>query len=144
MGRKNEAEKILRQAIQFTKEPGVLYYSLGLLLAEQQRLQEAVVHLAKAAALMPNHSRVHYNHGLLLQHLGKTSQAKTAFLKAYQLNTNDQSTLRALTILHIQQHQWEKAYPYAKQLNRLYPYSPEIYRMLKYIQNQRIPHDSKH
>lgn len=142
MGRKSEAEKILRQAIQFTTEQGILYYSLGLLLAEQHH-QEAVAHLAKAAALMPNHLRVHYNYGLLLQRLGKTSQAETAFLKAYQLNTNDQSILTALATFHIQQHQWEKAYPYAKQLNQLYPYNPEIYRMLKYIQEQRIPHNSK-
>ncbi|MDM8561068.1 tetratricopeptide repeat protein [Candidatus Parabeggiatoa sp. HSG14] len=143
MKRKNEAEKTLRQAIQFTTDQGILYYSLGLLLAEQQRPEEAVTHLAKATTLMPNHQRVHYNYGLLLQRLGKISLAETAFLKANQLNTNDQSILSALATLHIQQHQWEKAYTFAKRLNQLYPYNQEIYQMLKYIQKQRISHKSE-
>ena len=142
-GRKKEAEKIFRRALESTTDQGMLYYSLGLLLAEQKRREEAVANLAKAAALMPNHPRVHYNYGLLLQHLGQIPKAKTALLRALQLSATDPSILHAVVIFYMQQHQWEQASTYAKQLVQLYPNAPEPRRMLNYLQKKKMSRDYK-
>ncbi len=71
MGRNAEAERVLREGINQAPGEGELYYSLGLLLAEEKRYPEAASNLGRTAKLIPKRPRVHYNHGLTLQHLGR-------------------------------------------------------------------------
>jgi hypothetical protein len=54
-------ERVLREGIARTPKEGRLHYSLGLLLAEELHLSEAAAELEKAAELLPDDSRVHYN-----------------------------------------------------------------------------------
>jgi len=137
MGRNADAEQVLREGIKRAPKEGELYYSLGLLLAEEQRYPEAATNLGKAAELMPTRTRVHYNHGLALQHLGGKSGAETALLKAYRLDQNDTSVIQALAILYIQGRQWDQAATYAKKLTHLYPNEPGPRRMLEQINKAR-------
>ncbi len=134
MGRNAEAKRVLREGINRATKEGELYYSLGLLLAEEKRYPEAASNLEKAAELMPNRARVHYNHGLALQTLGRRSSAETALLKAHRLSENDPSVLHALAIFYIQGRQWKRATIYAERLIRLYPNEPGPRRMLEQIQ----------
>ncbi len=136
MGQNADAEQVLREGIKQAPKEGELYYSLGLL-AEEQRYPEAAANLGKAAELMPTRARVHYNHGLALQHLGRKSGAETALLKAYRLDENDPSVIQALAILYIQGRQWDQAATYAKTLTQLYPDEPGPRRMLKQINKAR-------
>ncbi len=137
MGRNADAEQVLRDGIKRAPKEGELYYSLGLLLAEGQRYPEAATNLGKAGELMPARVRVHYNHGLALQHLGRRFGAETALLKAYRLDKNDPSVIQALAILYIQGHQWDRAASYARKLIRLYPNEPGPRRMLEQIDRAR-------
>ena len=52
-GKNAEAEQVLREALKNSPEQGEVYYSLGLLLAEEQRLEEAEVYLRQAAQAPP-------------------------------------------------------------------------------------------
>ena len=60
--RKAEAEALFREVTQLEPAMGEVSYSLGLLVAEdERRLAEAVDLLAKAAELAPENPRIHYN-----------------------------------------------------------------------------------
>jgi predicted CXXCH cytochrome family protein len=136
-GRNQEAEQLLRTGIEYAPEEGELYYSLGLLLAEEQRFEQAAEALDDAAKRLPKRLRVHYNHGLTLQHLGRMSDAEQALQKAYWLDRNHSEVLQALVILHAQQQQWQQAYPYAQQLAEQYPDVPQVQDMLEEINTLR-------
>jgi Flp pilus assembly protein TadD len=70
--------------------------SLGLLLAELGRIDEAAEQLLRAAALRPDAARIHFNLGLVLQQLGRLDQATAPLSRAAELAPDDPSTLHAL------------------------------------------------
>lgn len=119
--RNADAEHGLREGLQMVPQDGEIYYALGLLLAEEQRLVEAVDMLRQATHLRPNWPRVHDNYGLTLQHLGRRPAAEVALLDAHRLSPQASSILKALAIFYIQGQQWDKAEPHANELVRLYP-----------------------
>ncbi len=120
------AEKHLRAAITARPDMGEAHYSLGLLLAENPaRIQEAADHLGKAAALTKTNARMHYNHGLALQRLGRNVDAEAALRAAYQFDPGADAA-NALLVLHVQQKQWIRALPYARRLAELFPGDVEL------------------
>jgi len=86
---------VLRQAIAFSPENGEAYYSLGLLLAEDDRVSEAVDELASAARLLPR-ARVLYNYGIALQQLGRLAEAEDALLAGEKLSPRDTALVERL------------------------------------------------
>jgi predicted CXXCH cytochrome family protein len=139
MNRNGEAERVLRDGIQHVPNQGELYYSLGLLLAEERRLEEAAGELGKAAELLPHRARVRYNYALALQHLGRRAEAETALLQAYQTDSRDPGIVHALAIFYAQQQQWERALPYAQKLIELAPGEPGPRQLMQQIQERVRP-----
>lgn len=83
-GKNGKAELQLREIIALEPENGEAYYSLGLLLAEINRFEEAVSFLSQAADLLPYHPRVRYNYSLALRHLGRNQEADAEMSKLYR------------------------------------------------------------
>ncbi len=136
-GRKDEAEQQFRKVIELEPELAEAYYSLGLLLAEnEQRLEEASRFLAEAAKLAPQNPRIHYNYGLALQKLGRADEAEKALRAAHQLSPTSTDFLNALAILYTQQKDWERARAYAEQLIQLEPGNPQWGALLEFIQRE--------
>jgi tetratricopeptide (TPR) repeat protein len=144
LGCNQEAEPLLRKMIEFYQglggddyqsELGELNYSMGLLLSEMNRLQEAVDYLHQASQIMNERARVQYNYGLALQHLQRYPDAERALIKAQRLEPDEPRFVHALVIIHLQQNQWKKALPYAKRLVELSE-DPAAKELLGYIQNQ--------
>lgn len=136
-GRKAEAEKLFREVIRQEPKMGEVYYSLGLLVAEDdKRLAEAVDLLAKAADLVPQNPRIHYNCGLALQKLGSVQEAEEMLLAAHKLSPQSTDYLHALAIFYTQQKQWDRALASAKELTRLEPNNPNWGHLLAEIQRQ--------
>jgi len=125
------------------------HYSFGLLLGEdKQRLKEAAEQLGEAVRVLPQEApgrydplaaqrslrkaRMHYNHGLTLQHLAEqddtqralTDDAEKALKAAYDLSPGDPDFLAALAVFYRQQKRWDQAGQYAGQLARLHPRDP--------------------
>ncbi len=100
---------------------GELQYSLGLVLAEEGRIDEAAAALAKAAKLLPERARVHYNLGLALQQLGRRQPAEAALLQAQKLDPGDPAICYALAIFYAQGRQYAQALPWAEKLLVLDP-----------------------
>ncbi|MEN6498085.1 MAG: tetratricopeptide repeat protein [Thermoguttaceae bacterium] len=139
-GRKGEAESLFREVIRQEPKMGEVYYSLGLLVAEDdKRLEEATGLLAKAAELVSDNPRIHYNHGLALQKLGRPQKAEEAILAAHKLAPQNTDYLHALAILYSQQKQWDRAIASVEQLRRLEPSNPNWGRLLSEIQRLSQP-----
>ena len=133
-GRNAEAETVLREGLQYAPDEGELHYSLGLLLAEEDRLEEAVDSLGRAAALVPARARIRFNYGLALQQRGRLDAAETAFREARTLDAGDPDILVALTRLLMDQQRWNEARDTATDLVRLLPTAPGPQRLLNDIQ----------
>jgi Flp pilus assembly protein TadD len=124
--RNDEAERELRSALETSErfpvaseeaDPrGELYYSLGLLLAETGRLEEAERELARAAEVFPNRSRIRYNRGLALQQLGRRGEAEKELLEAESLAPDSPDMPNALAILNLQAGRPARALPHAERL----------------------------
>ena len=138
LGRNAAAEAVLRDGIDRVPDDGELHYSLGLLLAEEQRLDEAAERLGQAVALIPDRVRVAYNHGLALETLGRLAEAETAFLEANRRAARDPDVLLALARILMRQAEWDRAQDYARQLLAVDPGSPAGQRMANEIQLRRL------
>ncbi len=138
LGRNTAAEAVLRDGIDRVPDDGELHYSLGLLLAEEQRLDEAAERLGQAVALIPDRVRVAYNHGLALETLGRLAEAETAFLEANRRAARDPDVLLALARILMRQAEWDRAQDYARQLLAVDPGSPAGQRMANEIQLRRL------
>ena len=138
LGRNAEAERILRDGIARAPDNGELHYSLGLLLAEEQRLDEAAESLGQAVVLIPGRVRVAYNQGLALETLGRLAEAEAAFLEAGRRDARDADVLLALARILLRQGELERAADYARQLIAVDPGSPAAQRMANEIQLRRL------
>jgi predicted CXXCH cytochrome family protein len=120
-GNNAEAEKLFREVVKLEPKWDEGYYSLGLLLAEQEgRLSEAAEALGKAVELSPRHSRMQYNYGLALDKLGKTAEAE----KHLRLSADLEPTpdcLYALVNVLVERREWKDAVSVAERLERLSP-----------------------
>jgi tetratricopeptide (TPR) repeat protein len=76
---------------------------------------------------------VQYNYALALQHGGQTDKAGEVLRAAHGLDRNDPDILQALIVFHMQNQQWDQAYPYAERMAQLYPNAPEVQRTLEQI-----------
>ena len=79
------AEALLRRAIDLDPNRVEGYWSMGLLLARQQRYPEALVFFEKIAALAPQDPQVHACLGNLYERLGRAEEAQEHFDEYDQL-----------------------------------------------------------
>ena len=107
-GKNADAVREFKNAIRVQPDNASAWYSLGLLLAEMDELQEAKIYLAKAAELGGN-PRYYYNLGLVYQNLEQNIEAEAAFKKALAIDPASEANLYALAILYLQHGQSKKA-----------------------------------
>lgn len=110
LGPNQDAAREFLEAIERAPGERELQYSLGLLLAEEERLEDSLRALGEAVRVLPEHARVHYNYGLALQQLGRLEEAEAAMLNAHRLDSVDPDVLQALVAFYAQQRQRDHAY----------------------------------
>jgi tetratricopeptide (TPR) repeat protein len=126
LGKKKEAEQEFREVIRLAPKLGEAYYSLGLLIAEDEtRLDEAAKLLATACDQLPQNPRIHYNRGLAEQKLGHAKEAEASLVRATQLAPGQADYLHALAVFYSQQKSWRKSLACAAELIRLAPQNPQ-------------------
>ncbi len=92
------AEQLLKQAIDAHRRHGPAQVSLGLLLARQGRLTEAVDALSMAVKINPKDATGHFNLGSALKQLGRSDQALRAYARAVQLAPHVAATHNGLGV----------------------------------------------
>jgi tetratricopeptide (TPR) repeat protein len=133
-GRNRMAEQQFRAAIGYEAGAGELYYSLGLLLVEEQRFKEAAGFLKTAVDLLPQRARVQYNYALLLQKLDRHDEAQAVLESAGQLDPQDRDIVYALVVFYTQDGKWQDALRYARELQSLEPDNPATARLIERLE----------
>ena len=139
-GRNREAEKFLREAIQYQPKWGQVYYSLGLLLAEDKsRLSEAVRNLEKAAAYSRDNPRIFHNLAIAYWQQDKVDSSVNSFLRAIELVPDNPEFIQNLVQLLMQKNRWSEAHTYAKKLQAILPGNSQVTAIISQIESRLQP-----
>jgi tetratricopeptide (TPR) repeat protein len=84
-GRGNLAIEYIRQAVRIRPDYAEAHSNLGMVLAVQEKLAEAVVSYEEALRLKPDLAETHNNLANLLRHQGKLEQAVASYQKALHI-----------------------------------------------------------
>ena len=133
LGGKDETEVLLREVVESHPELDEVLYSLGLLLAEKKQYVAAAQYLAAAAAGMPDHARVHYNLGMLLDFLQRDTAAQSALLRALELEPVNMQYLNAVAEFYLKRHRYREAKKIAESMIATQPSNHLGQDLLKYI-----------
>jgi tetratricopeptide (TPR) repeat protein len=95
-GRSDEAEALYRQMVaqgaglgEAARLPmATAHYNLAFLLRARGKLDEAVLHYGRAAALRPDHARIYNNLGATLEALGRLGEAEASYRQALGLQAD--------------------------------------------------------
>ncbi|MGC6430226.1 MAG: tetratricopeptide repeat protein [Jejuia sp.] len=110
------------------------YYSYALLLAELNRIEEAVMQMELAIIYLPENIRFYYNLSLLYDKLGNFKKAEATAIKGLKLAPQNDSLLYILSYLYQKNGDLNKAKNIAQQLVQLYPNNQQykaFYNQLK-------------
>ena len=136
IGKKEHAANTLSEAMLHNPEEGQLHYSMGLLLAEQKKLVESIVHFQKASELMPDRARIFYNLSLALQHTGQMKEGEVALLKAHDLDKSEPGTLRALVIFYARQKDSANVEKYGDILRSVFKGDQRVDQFIQSVRSQ--------
>jgi len=112
------------------------FYYLGLLLAEKNNYNEAVIYMQKASELMPERGRINYNTGLMLQYLGRMDEAEKEMLKALNNEPDNFDFLFALADHYVKLNEFVKAKRVAQRLKKLFPSNDIGDQLLNFIEGR--------
>ena len=130
-GDDSQAESTLRAALRISAADPSLHYALGLTLARQQRLADALVELQQAARIAPAEPHYAYVYGVALHSSGKQEEAIRVLAAAQKRFTGDVELLQALATMERDRGQRAAAREYAQQLVKLVPDDPQAQALLR-------------
>jgi tetratricopeptide (TPR) repeat protein len=120
------AEAILRAGIVRTPEAGQLHHALGLSLVRQQRREEGLAALAKAAALAPEDPRLGFVYAVALHDLGNPDEARRVLERVLARHRWDRETLLTLVSYRAQGGDQAGAAELIEQLRAMNPEDPAL------------------
>ena len=130
------AEKLFKEAVEEHPQLHEAAYSLGLLLVERKKYQDAVKYLRKAANGMPNRARIHYNLGLLLQQVGQWDEAEITLRQALKLDPDAMDYLHAMADHYLRRGHLEAAARISERMVVTHPNNPLGIRILEFIKKE--------
>ncbi|GGD27901.1 tetratricopeptide repeat protein [Hyunsoonleella pacifica] len=116
-----KAEEAFKTIIQQEPDFGQTYYSYALLLAEQNRVDEAIDQMELAIKYMPENIRFYYNLSLLYEKANNLKKAEEIAAKGLKLDANNDSLLYVMAYIFQKQGDLVKARNMASRLVQLYP-----------------------
>lgn len=137
LNRDANGEELLRDALRNAPGEPVLHHALGLLLARQQRYDEALAELALAARLAPGDARYAYVYSVALDSNGKRREALNVLEANHARHPTDRDTLLALATINRDIGARETALRYATKLQALLPGEPGIQQLVRQLEAGR-------
>jgi len=107
-----------------------MHLDLGIKLALEGNLENAVVAFCKSIELNPNYSPAYNNLGLVLSEMKKLYEAEACFRRAIELSPNDPHAYNNLGLVLIDLNFLQKAVECFQRAIELFPDQPEIYNNL--------------
>jgi glycosyltransferase involved in cell wall biosynthesis/Tfp pilus assembly protein PilF len=107
----------LKKAVELDPDNFKYHYNYGLLLFEQEQLEESLKYFLEAYRLEPNHASLLNDIGVLYFHLKQYIDAEQFIKKALQLDKNDLHAKINLAYVYIKQNKTTKAYEILEAFN---------------------------
>jgi len=120
-GDEAKVENVLRAAVEEVPESADIHHVLGLSLVRQQRTQEAIRELKRAATLNPQSARYVYVYAVALNSTGKADEAILILQGAHTAHPNNRDILAALVAFHRDSGNEAAAQRYAQKLRAISP-----------------------
>jgi len=120
------AEAVLRAGLSRNPDAGQLYHALGLSLVRQQRREEGLAALARAAALAPEDPRMGYVYAVALHDLGRPAEARRVLQGVLARHHWDRETLLALAAYRAESGDQAGASALMLQLAAINPEDPAL------------------
>lgn len=117
----DKAEVAFKKIISQEPEFWQTYYSYALLLAELNRLNEAIAQIKLAIQYMPDNTRLYYNLSLLYEKNNNLKQAQAAAKKGLSKAPENQDLRYVLAYLYAKDNKIQQAKTIVKQLIKQYP-----------------------
>ncbi|WP_052416088.1 tetratricopeptide repeat protein [Algibacter lectus] len=116
-----KAEVAYKKIIELEPDYAVTYYSYALLLAELNRIDDAIEQMNLAIKHGPENIRFYYNLSLLYDKVNNLEQAEKIATQGLKLDTNNESLLYVLAYIYNKGNQRNKAINIASKLVQLFP-----------------------
>ncbi len=120
-GNRAAAEELGRQVLDENPANGAALTLLGVVCLAQNRCAEAVEHLQRAVAVLPDDWVVYANLGVAIAGLGRPADAEASFRRALQLEPNHADTHFNLALASEQQERFGEAVAALREALRLNP-----------------------
>jgi Flp pilus assembly protein TadD len=115
-GAESQCEAQLRRGLPLAADKAPLHHALGLALARQQRLPEALVEFERAVALAPHDADLAYVYGIALSSADRKPEAERVLAAALEQRPADRDLLFALATLQRDLGNLPQARAYAQRL----------------------------
>ncbi|MEW4924818.1 tetratricopeptide repeat protein [Algibacter sp. 2305UL17-15] len=128
------AEEAFKTIIKQEPSFAQTYYSYALLLAELNRVEEAIKQMHLAIEFMPENTRFYYNLSLLYDKMNNLKMAEEIAAKGLKIDTSNESLLYVLAYIYQKGGNIEKAENLSSRLVELYPNNAQyrtFYNQLK-------------
>ncbi len=130
-GDEARADSTLRSALQAGHDDPALHFALGLSLARQQRLADALEQLKLATRGAPDQARYAYVYGVALHSAGQQAAGIAALAAAQARFNGDADILQALVTMERDRGRLAAARNYARELVALAPDDPQARALLR-------------
>jgi tetratricopeptide (TPR) repeat protein len=136
LGREDEGERILIDALGRSPGDGSLEHALGLLLVRERREPEALAHLAAAAQLDPANARFAYVYAVALNGAGQTEKAIDVLEDDVRRHPYDRDSLTALAQFYSDTGNQRRALAFANRLAQVDPDNPQVRQLLSKLTSE--------
>ncbi len=116
-----KAEETFKLVIEQESEFGPVYYSLALLYAEMNRIDDALIQMKNAVKYMPTNTRTYYNLSLLYEKKQDDKNAEAALVNGLKIDPANESLLYTLAYHYYTREKLKKAQNILVKLVDLYP-----------------------
>lgn len=137
LGRDNDGERVLRDALSRSEQNAALHHALGLALVRAKRLGAALDELRTAAELEPDQSHFAYVYAIGLQSAGHRQEAFAVLKESLQKHPNDRELLSAALSLAREQNDPVTALQYAEKLGRISPQDRELSSLIEHLRRSQ-------
>lgn len=128
-----KAEDAFKIIIKQEPEYAQTYYAYSLLLAEQNKIEQAINQIDIAIRYMPENIRFYYNLGLLYDKTNNFKKAEYTIVKGLKIAPQNESLLYVLAYLYQKNNKIDKAKNIVQTLVSLYPNNPQYSSMLNQL-----------
>ncbi len=118
-------ETLWTRAIECTRRNPAAHYNLGVVLAGQQRIDEAIAEYGKAVAADPDYAEARFNMAVLLNHQGRTDEAIEQYRRVLEIEPDASDAHLNLGVLLAARGEADEAIRHYREVLRIMPTSAD-------------------